>query len=122
MAESVKPSVVKQVAKAALKYGGPWFEVLDFFINTKSLNVGEAKLLEEIRRSERQNKRQEPRDLDKTIWRVLNMDIPPKDAKAKGGKVKKVMKEYKKGKLKPVRKRKQAIAIALSSSRKRKKK
>ena len=119
MAESVKPSVVKQVAKAALKYGGPWFEVLDFFINTKSLNVGEAKLLEEIRRSERQNKRQEPRDFDETIRRVL---YPPKDAKAKGGKVKKVMKEYKKGQLKPVRKRKQAIAIALSSSRKRKKK
>tara|TARA_R100000458_G_C8245723_1_gene223704 strand:+ start:268 stop:390 length:123 start_codon:yes stop_codon:yes gene_type:complete len=37
-------------------------------------------------------------------------------------KVAKVMKEYKKGSGKPVRKRKQAIAIALSSSRKRKKK
>ena len=118
MAESVKPSVAKQVARIALRLSVPvgvvW-EALDFFAGKPAGHADEAERLEKYLRSQE--------SFDQTMGRKLGMHrIPPKDAKAKGGKVKKVMKEYKKGQLKPVRKRKQAIAIDLSSYRKRKKK
>ena len=105
--------------------------ILDF-IRGKPLNVGEEaalrKFLEEkemkevYKRVEGVDIEAIRRDLGLPSSKSIPVPKPKPVRKAKGGKVKKVMKEYKKGSGKPVRKRKQAIAIALSSSRKRKKK